>query len=76
MDIIYHSMLTTWNNKMIEQRFNHAKSTTKDMNDFSETNVENLMQRENKNGLSLPSRKRRIIKATKRENMMTPTQLL
>ena len=34
MDIIYHSMPTTWKNKMIEQDFNYADSTIKEMSDF------------------------------------------
>ena len=42
MDIIYHSMPTTWKNKMIEQGFNNADSTIKEMADFFETRVENL----------------------------------
>ena len=34
MDIIYHSMLTTWKNKMIEQDFNYVDSTIKEMTDL------------------------------------------
>ena len=41
MDIIYHSIPTTWKNKMIEQDFNHVDSTIKKMTDFFETGVEN-----------------------------------
>ena len=41
MDIIYHSMQTTWKNKMIEQGFNYADSTIKEMTDFYETRLEN-----------------------------------
>ena len=40
LDIIYHSMPTTWKNKMIEQGFNYADSTIKEMSDFFETEVE------------------------------------
>ena len=42
MDIIYYSMPTIWENKMIEQGFNYAESTIKEMSDFFETRVENL----------------------------------
>ena len=42
MDIIYHSMLTTWKHKMIEQGFNYADSTIKEITDFFETR--NLQQ--------------------------------
>ena len=42
MDIIYYSVPTTWKNKMIEQGFNKADSTAKEMSDFFENNVENL----------------------------------
>ena len=31
MEITYHSMPTTWKNKMIEQGFNYADSTVKDI---------------------------------------------
>ena len=34
IDIIYHFMPTTWKNKMIEQGFNYADSTIKEMSDF------------------------------------------
>ena len=46
MDIIYHSMPTTWKNKMIEQGFNYAGSTIKDMTDFFETRAESLDPKE------------------------------
>ena len=42
MDIIYHSMPTTWKNKMIEQDFNYADFTVKQMTDFFETRIENF----------------------------------
>ena len=42
MNIIYHSMPTTWKNKIIEQGFDYADSTIKEMTDFFETRVENL----------------------------------
>ena len=39
-------MPATWKNKMIEQGFNYAASTIKEMTDFFETNVENLEPKE------------------------------
>ena len=42
MDIIYHSAHTTRKNKMIEQGFNHANSTIKEMTDYFEIRVQNL----------------------------------
>ena len=45
---IYHYIATTWKNKMIEQDFNYAESTTKEMSDFFETKVENLEPKEEK----------------------------
>ena len=41
MDIIYHSIPTPWKNKMIEQGFNYADLTIKEMSDFFETRVKN-----------------------------------
>ena len=46
VDIIYHSMPTMWKDKMIEQGFNYADSTIKEMSDFSETRVEHLEPKE------------------------------
>ena len=46
MNIIFYSMPTTWKNKMIEQGFNYANSTTKEMTDLCETRVENLERKE------------------------------
>ena len=57
MDIIYHSMSTTWKNKMIEQGFNYADSTIKEMTDFFETRVENLEPKEEKKKSSAASKK-------------------
>ena len=37
VDVIYHSMLTMWKNKMFDQGFNYVDST-----DLFETRVENL----------------------------------
>ena len=57
MDIIYHSMPTTWKNKMIEQGFNYADSTIKEMTDFFETRVENLEPKEDKKKSSVAAKK-------------------
>ena len=46
MDIIYHSMPTTWKNKMIEQYLNYADSTIKETTNFFETREENLEPKE------------------------------
>ena len=48
IDIIYHSMLTTWKNKIIEQGFNYTYSIAKEMTDFFETRIENLEPRKDK----------------------------
>ena len=57
MDIIYHSMPNTWKNKMIEQGFNYADSTVKEMSDFFETRVENLEPKEDRKKSSVASKK-------------------
>ena len=51
MNIIYHYMLSTWKNKIIEQGFNYADSTIKKMSDFFETRVENLEPKEDRKNL-------------------------
>ena len=48
MDVVYHSIPATWKNKMIEQGFNYADSTVKEMTDFFETRVDNPDPREHK----------------------------
>ena len=48
IDSIYHSIPTTWKNKMIEQGCNYADCTIKEMTDFFETGVENLEPKEEK----------------------------
>ena len=53
MDIIYHSMPTTWKNNMIEQVFNDTDSTEKEMTGFFETRVENLERKEDNEKFSL-----------------------
>ena len=40
--MIYHFMLATWKNNMIQQDFNYTNSTVKVVTDFFETRVENL----------------------------------
>ena len=57
MGIIYHYMLSTWNNKMIEQGFNYADSTNKEKTIFFKTRVENLEPKENKKKYSSAIRK-------------------
>ena len=69
MDIIYHSMPTTWNNKMIEQCFNYTDSTIKEMAGFFETRVENLEPKEDKKKSSTASKKaKKSTKKNKRED--------
>ena len=46
-----HYIPTTWKNKMIKQYFNYADSTIKEMTDFFETRVENLVPKEDKKNL-------------------------
>ena len=48
MDIIYHSVPTSWKNKMIGQNFNYANSTIIEMTDFFDGRVENLEPKEEK----------------------------
>ena len=48
MDIIYHSMSTTWKNKMIEQGFNYTDSIIKELTNFFEFRVENLAPKKEK----------------------------
>ena len=51
MDIIYHSMPTTWKNKMIEEGFNDADFTVKEMTLLFENSVENWKPKEEKKKL-------------------------
>ena len=52
INIIYHSMSTTRKNKMIEQGFNYADSSIKEMTDIFETSrVENLEPKEDKKNI-------------------------
>ena len=57
MDSIYHSMPSKWKNKMIEQGFDYADVTIKEMADFFETRVETLEPKEYKKNLQQLSRK-------------------
>ena len=57
MDIIYHSMPTTWKNKMIEQGFNYADSAINEMTDIFKTRVENLEAKEEKKKSSAAAKK-------------------
>ena len=69
MDIIYHSMLNTWKNKMIEQGFNYADSTIKEMTDIFESRVENLEPKEDKKKSSVAFKKaKKALKKRKRED--------
>ena len=69
MDIIYHSMPTTWKNKMFEQGFNYADSTIKDMTNFFETRVEKLEPKEDRKKSSVASKKsKKSIKKRKRDD--------
>ena len=69
IDIIYHSMPNTWKNKMIEQGFNYAYSTIKEMADFYETRVENLEPKEDwKKSLVASKKKKKSHKKRKRED--------
>ena len=69
MDIIYHSMPTIWKNKMIEQGFNYADSTIKEMTDIFETRVENLERKEEKKKSSTAAKKsKKSTKKRKRED--------
>ena len=69
MDIIYHSMASTWKSKMIEQGFNYADSTIKEMTDIFETRVENLEPKEDKKKSSAAAKKsNKSTKKRKRED--------
>ena len=74
MDIIYHSMLTTWEKKMIEQSFNYADSTIKEMTDFIEAMVEKTLspRKKRKNLLQL---QRNASRKSRKEKEKTPTQV-
>ena len=69
INIIYHSMRTTWKIKMIEQGFNHADSNIKEMIDFFESRVENFKPKEDKKNLQqLPRNPLKNLKERKRED--------
>ena len=60
---------------MIEQGFNFANPSFKEMTDFFVTRVNNLELREQEKSLLIPLRKRRIRKSTIRRKEMALTQL-
>ena len=62
MDIIYHSMPTTWKYKIIETGFDYVDSIVKEMTDFFETRLENLEPKES----SVATRKSKDKKSTKK----------
>ena len=69
MDIIYHSMPTTWKHKMIEQGFNYADSIIKKMTDFFETRVYNLEPKEDRKKTTAASKQsKKAHKKRKRED--------
>ena len=67
MDIIYHSVPTTWKKKMTEQGFNHADDTVKEVTDIFETRVDNLEPKEEKKKLQQLTEKtnKKILKKRK-----------
>ena len=66
MDIIYHSIPTTWKKKMIEQDFNYADSTIKEMTDFFATRVENLEPKNTNKKSSAGAKKSKDKNSTKK----------
>ena len=69
IDIIYHSMITTWKNKMIEPGFSYADSTIKEITDLFETRVENLEPKEDKKKSSVAFKNsKKSLKKRKRED--------
>ena len=64
MDIIYHSMRSTWENKMTEHGFNYVDSTIKEITGLFETRVENLAPKEEKKISSAAAKKNK--KSTKK----------
>ena len=70
MDIIYHSMPATWKTKMIEQDYNYADSTIKEMTGLFATRVENLEPKEEKKKPSVAS------KPSRKGKGKTPTPVL
>ena len=77
MDTIYHFMPTTWKNqkkKVIEQGFNYADSTLKQMSDFFESRVENLKPKEEEKKSSADNKK--SVKIIRKGKWKTPTPVL
>ena len=75
MEVLYHSMPSTWKNKMIGQGFIYANSTAKEMSHFFETRVENLEPKEEKKKSSAAAKTTKK-KVTRNVNKKTPTQVL
>ena len=63
MDIIYHSIPTTWKIKITA----HANSTVKEMTDFFETGVENLEPKEDTKQSAAAAKKCKDKKSTKKQ---------
>ena len=74
MEIIYHSIPTTWKNKMIEQDINYLDFNVKEMTDFFETKVENLEPKEDKKK-ALATAKKAKKKVSRRANKKTLTRM-
>ena len=66
MDIIYHSMPTTWENKMIEQGFNYTDSTVKEMSGFFDARVKSLKPKEEKKKSSAATKETKDKKVNKK----------
>ena len=76
MDIIYHSMTIIWKIKMIEQGFNHADSTIKEISDFFKIGVENLEPKEDKKNLQQLPRNPSTRKSRRNATKQTPAAVL
>ncbi len=76
MDIIYHSIPTVWNNKMIEQDSNYGNSNIKETADFFESRVENLEPKEEKQKSSTTAEKIKEKIPTKKGKKYTSIQVL
>ena len=69
-------MPTTWKNKMIEQDFNHAESTVKEMTDLFEKIVETWSLRKKRKNLQQLPRNPTTRKVSRSENEKTLTLVL
>ena len=75
MDIIYHSLSTTWKNKKIEQGFKYADSAVKEMTDFFENRIENLEPKVDKKISSVAAKKSKEKKIVGKNTEYTPTHV-